>query len=157
MRNTLAIELVVSSKQQNVSAVSRVRRWRASRQGHPRAHRWSIIGFALLSALGLQTGCVELVHWGHISDRENSWAVNNVTISQHQADGTWKKIGTSDGKGRWEVFKENIKGGGRIKVEKDGYYTQVMPESEFLQKHVILMQGKGAENDGASMPSDWMN
>jgi len=130
------------------------------RKGRPRRYR--AIGRALViliitATVVFQAGCVELVHWGHISDRDNSWAVNAVTISQHQPDGTWQRIGTSDGKGRWEVFKENIKGGGNIKVDKEGYYTIVMPESEFLQSHVILMQAKGGEDFGDSAPSEWMN
>lgn len=121
--------------------------------------RWPRAATALLSIvmLALAGGCVELVHWGHISDRENSWGINNVTISQQQDDGSWRRIGTSDGKGRWEVFKENIKGGGRIKVEKDGYYPILMPEAEFLQKHVILMQSSGGDDSGDSMPNGWGN
>jgi len=100
--------------------------------------------------------CTEFVHWGHISDRENSWGINGVEIAQKQDDGSWKVIGSSDGHGRWEVFKDRIKGGGTIRVSKKGYYSVEMTEAEFLQKHVILMQESGGSDYGESVPAEWM-
>ncbi|MCB9852995.1 MAG: hypothetical protein H6819_07860 [Phycisphaerales bacterium] len=106
---------------------------------------------------GTQTACTEFVHWGHISDRENSWGINGVEIAQKQPSGKWEIIGGSDGKGRWEVFKNRIKGGGTIRVSKPGYYTIEMSEAEFLQKHVILMQSTGGEDSDESLPSEWLD
>lgn len=111
----------------------------------------------LLAVIPLsQTACVEFVHWGHISDRENTWGINAVTIEQKQADGSWRQIGETDGKGRWEVFKKDVKGGGTIRIRKGGYYTIEMPEAEFLQKHMILMQETGSGELGEGLPPDWM-
>lgn len=99
--------------------------------------------YAILLAAGLMSGCTELNHWGHVSDREQSYAVNNVEISQQQPDGQWKKLGVSDGKGRWDIMKHTISGGGKIRLRKPGYETLIMNESDFLQQHVILMQATG--------------
>jgi len=99
--------------------------------------------------MGLLGGCVEFVHWGHISDQEGTWGIGGVDIAQHQPDGSWKRIGGSDGKGRWEVFKYKVSGGGRIRLRKRGYLTRIFSEGEFLQQHMILMQAtqEGVEGD----------
>lgn len=117
--------------------------------------RVAIPGLLMLFA-GTQVACTEFVHWGHISDRENSWGINAVEIAQKQPEGNWKVIGSSDGKGRWEVYKNRIEGGGKIRVSKRGYYTIEMSEAEFLQKHVILMQATEGSDFGDSVPSEWM-
>ncbi|MFQ5411551.1 MAG: hypothetical protein ACE5EC_04615 [Phycisphaerae bacterium] len=92
------------------------------------------------AALALLGGCVEFVHWGHISDQDGTWGIGGVSISQQQPDGSWTHIGGTDGKGRWEVFKHKVSGGGRIRLRKRGYYTRLFSESEFLQRHMILMK-----------------
>ncbi len=113
---------------------------------------------AFLAVLGgTQLACVEFVHWGHISDRENSWGINDVEIAQKQASGGWKVLSRSDGKGRWEVYKNRIKGGGSVRISKRGYYTIEMSEAEFLQKHMVLMHATGDSEFGDSVPPDWTN
>ena len=124
--------------------------------GAIRFSRYSI-ALVLFAIGGMQLACTEFVHWGHISDRENSWGINAVEIAQKQASGGWKVIGSSDGHGRWEVYKNRIKGGGTIRVSKRGYYAVEMSEAEFLQKHVILLQSTGGSDFGESVPSDWMD
>ena len=79
--------------------------------------------------LGLVGGCQELVHMGQISDRESSWRVIGAMIEQQQADGSWKTLGETDGGGRWWIMKDQIRGGGRIRISKPGYYTRTMGES----------------------------
>jgi hypothetical protein len=122
----------------------------------PRFVRIAILAFVLAIG-GMQLACVEFVHWGHISDRENSWGINDVEIAQKQPSGSWKIIGRSDGKGRWEVYKNKIKGGGMVRISKRGYYAIEMSEAEFLQKHMILMQSTGDSEYGDSVPADWTN
>ena len=128
-----------------------------AKSSRPRIYRqgW-LFAFVLLAAALSSAGCVEFVHWGHISDREGTWGIGGVEISQKQADGTWKTIGKSDGKGKWEVFKNTVSGGGKIRLRKPGYYTITMPESEFMQQHLILMQATGEAGYGEqSDPIMW--
>jgi len=89
------------------------------------------------------SGCTEFSHFGHISDGESAQPVYGVLISQRQTDGAWKRIGQTDGTGRWNIFKSRISGGGDIRLSKPGYRTKRMLESEFLQEHLILMQATG--------------
>ena len=123
-----------------------------------RSAPWLRLVFVLLLAAipATQLACVEFVHWGHISDRENTWGINGVQIEQKQPDGSWRKIGETDGKGRWEVFKKDVHGGGTIRVSKRGYYTIEMTEAEFMQKNMILMQETGSGDVGEGLPPDWM-
>lgn len=112
--------------------------------------------FAIVLLMVLPVGCTEFVHWGHVSDRDNTWGVGNVEIAQQQAEGGWRVIGGSDGKGRYEVFKSRVGGGGKIRMRKTGYYDVVMEEAEFLQTHQVLMQS--GDNDGgldSSRPPGW--
>lgn len=78
--------------------------------------------------------------------------VNDVRIEQQQSDGVWKTIGHSDGKGAWNIFKAQIKGGGRVRLSKPGYATIVMDESDFLSQNVIMMAPTSQDNwgDGVS-------
>ena len=97
------------------------------------------------------SGCTEFSHFGQISDGESTRAVYGVVISQQQADGGWKRVGETDGTGRWNIFKSRISGGGDIRLSKPGYRTKTMLESTFLQEHNILMLSTG-ENSYGRMP-----
>jgi len=89
------------------------------------------------------SGCQELVHMGQISDQESSWSIGGATIEQQQPDGAWKRLGETDGNGRWWIMKKDLQSGGRIRVMKPGYYPRVLPESDFMQEHNILMIPSG--------------
>ncbi len=89
------------------------------------------------------------MHWGHIRDREGTFAVGGVEIAQQQAGGGWKLLGRTDGKGRWEIFKHQISGGGQIRISKTGYRTMFLSESEFQQLTQILLQ---ATDEGTFAP-----
>ncbi len=130
---------------QNTSALSLL--WPATARGG----MW-LSALVVAAILTLSGGCAEFVHWGHISDKEGTWGINDVAISQKQDDGSWKRIGGTDGKGRWEVFKQKIKGGGAVRLRKRGYYTITMSEAEFLQRHMILMSATGDDTFGDSEP-----
>lgn len=94
---------------------------------------------------------------GQISDREGGFAVNNVLIEQQQPGGQWKKLGNTDGNGRWWIIKDTVSGGGKIRLSKPGYHTQLMSESEFLQQMNIVMVptgGRGVEDEMHSMSQD---
>lgn len=93
----------------------------------------------LLGALVLLSGCGELVHMGQISDRESAFAVNGVEIEQQQPDGSWKELGTTDGRGRWWILKDQIKPGRPVRLKKRGYRTEVMSDSEFMQQNNMIM------------------
>ena len=111
----------------------------AGRSG--RSFSWWVI---LLAAMPwLSAGCTEFSHFGQISDRESTWAVYGVQIAQQQPDGHWKRIGQTDGTGRWNIFKSLITGGGNIRLSKPGYRTLIMSESDFLQQNLILMESTG--------------
>jgi hypothetical protein len=86
---------------------------------------------------------------GQISDREAAWAVANVQIDQHQPDGTWKSLGSTDGNGRWWIIKEKIKGGGKIRLSRGGYLPIYLGESEFLQQNNIIMYPEAGGGTGA--------
>lgn len=101
------------------------------------------------------TGCTEFSHFGQVSDRQGTFPVNDVVISQQQNDGSWKRIGNTDGKGKWNILKAQISGGGRVRMEKQGYHTLTMSESEFLQQNNILMQASDTSFHGESAESDW--
>lgn len=114
--------------------------------------RWAVLLAGMVLALHFfSLGCTEFSHFGQISDRESAQAIYGVDISQHQADGAWKRVGQTDGTGRWNIFKRRISGGGDIRLSKPGYRTRTMLESTFLQEHNILMQATG-ENSYDRMP-----
>lgn len=117
-----------------------------------RAGRWAVLlaGMALVLH-SFASGCTEFSHFGQISDWESTRAIYGVVISQHQPDGGWKRVGETDGTGRWNIFKRRISGGGDIRLSKPGYRTKTMLESTFLQEHNILMQATG-ENSYDRMP-----
>ncbi len=94
------------------------------------------------------SGCMEFSHFGQVSDREGAFSVNNVKIEQHGPEGGWRVIGYTDGKGKWNIFKINIKGGGRIRLSKPGYQTLILNESEFLQQDNIVMSPTGDSRFG---------
>ncbi|MBI5762430.1 MAG: hypothetical protein HZA51_02765 [Planctomycetes bacterium] len=99
-------------------------------------------GAMVVGAMGVPA-CQEYVHMGQISDREGAFSINNVRIEQQQTDGSWKNLGSTDGNGRWWIIKEKINGGGRIRLSKNGYYTIMMGESEFLQQYNIVLAPTG--------------
>ena len=94
---------------------------------------------AAVVALSALAGCMEFVHFGQISDREAAWSVGDVKIEQQLGDGSWKQLGRSDGRGRFSVLKNEIKGGGRVRLSKPGYHTITMSEGEFLMQNNLLM------------------
>ena len=103
-------------------------------------HRFSTGVFALLGlSLAISAGCQELVHMGQISDREGAFCIGGVKIEQFQADGSWAQLGVTDGNGRWWILKEKMRGGGKIRMSKPGYYPIVMSDSEFLQQVNLVM------------------
>jgi hypothetical protein len=103
------------------------------------------VGFTLTAWLA---GCTEFSHFGQISDRESAFSINDVKIEQQKPGGAWKTIGYTDGKGKWNIFKVNIGGGGKVRFSKPGYETLVMYESEFLQQNNILMRATGETQYG---------
>jgi len=80
---------------------------------------------------------------GQISDREASWAISGALIEQQKSDGTWREIGETDGGGRWWIMKDRIKGGGRIRITKPGYFPRTLAEAEFMQETNIMMIPSG--------------
>ena len=107
---------------------------------------------AIVSLVG-SSGCQELVHMGQISDREGAWAVKGVLIEQQQKNGSWKKIGNTDGNGRWWVVKDMM-GNGAIRLSKPGYYSVKMTEAEFLQQTNVLMSPSDGEAEPEPRSSD---
>lgn len=102
----------------------------------PQRQIFLIASMCMASACAV--GCSEFSHFGQVSDRETSSSVNNVLIEQKRS-GAWKRIGHTDGKGAWNIFKHEIHGGGQIRLSKPGYRPLVMEESEFLSQSVILL------------------
>ncbi len=89
------------------------------------------------------SGCVEFSHFGQVSDRESSSSIAGVSVEQQQSDGSWKHVGDSDGKGRFNIFRDKIKSGGNVRLSKTGYSTVIMAEQEFLQQTNVLMTPTG--------------
>lgn len=85
------------------------------------------------------SGCSEFSHFGEVSDRLGAGGVAYAMIEQQQPGGAWKRIGRTDGKGAWNIFKHDIRGGGRIRIRKEGYRSVVLTEQDFLQQNLILM------------------
>jgi hypothetical protein len=104
----------------------------------------------MLVAASVLTGCTEFVHMGQISDGEMAHSVEGVRIEQQQSDGQWRHLGDTDGAGKWWIMKDKIKGGGRVRLSKSGYYTQTLSENEFLQgaNFVIVPAERGGEEGG---------
>ncbi len=94
-------------------------------------------------------GCQEFVHMGQVSDGVSSWSVGDAKIEQKQDDGTWKALGSTDGNGRWWILKEDIRGGGPIRISKPGYRTKMLSEADFLNNPNILMIPDESEGGGA--------
>jgi len=102
---------------------------------------------ALLAVLGLfATGCSELVLEGIISDRETARPLPFVEISQRHS-GSWKSLGETDGRGRYWIIKETVKGGGRIRFTKESYHPAEVTEGEFLtgQSFILVPSNTPAE------------
>lgn len=96
------------------------------------------LGLAILPWI-LLPGCAELVHEGQVSDREMATTVNDVRIEQQLAEGGWKLLGHTDGRGRWWILKDKISGAGKIRLSKPGYHPVILSESEFLQSTNLLI------------------
>ncbi len=102
------------------------------------------------------SGCQEFVYMGQLSDRESSQSINNAKCEQRQSDGEWKVLGTTDGKGRWWILKENIQGGGQIRITKPGYYPRSMSESEFLSDpNLLMIPSSSKDSFGGSSNTMW--
>lgn len=114
--------------------------------------RWIIRGAACAVFAVLIGGCAEFAHMGRMNDREYATAVAGVQIEQQQEDGTWKKLGETDGSGKWFILKSQYKGGGRIRLSKKGYGTQVMTDNEFIQASNMLMAPNNADQSDTNSP-----
>ena len=117
-----------------------------------RAIQRAALALACLLAVLLQFNCSEFTHMGRISDREYASPVAGVKIEQQNEDGTWRKIGETDGAGKWWIMKNEYKGGGRVRLSKVGYGTQVMSDNEFLQASSLLMVPESADESNTNAP-----
>ena len=97
-------------------------------------------------------GCAEFAHMGRMADREYSSAVAGVQIDQQQEDGSWKNLGETDGSGKWFILKSQYKGGGRIRLSKKGYGTQIMTDNEFMQSSSMLMAPDNSDQSETNSP-----
>ncbi len=96
-------------------------------------------GVLVLALAFLPAGCQEFVHMGQISDGESAFSIRDARIDQQQADGSWKRLGETDGNGEWWILKDKIRSGGKVRITKPGYYPLVMRDGEFLQQINLLM------------------
>ena len=78
-----------------------------------------------------------------------------MKIEQQAPDGNWRTLGHTDGNGKWWILKDKIKGGGRIRLSKTGYYTLVLGENEFLQGSSFLMVPSSGEEEGSGVNQPW--
>lgn len=90
---------------------------------------------------------------GQISDGVSSWAIGDVKIEQKQEEGNWKKLGKTDGDGRWWILKKDIHGGGPIRISKPGYRTKTISEADFMNDPNILMVPDEGEGGSAGWRS----
>jgi len=95
----------------------------------------------------LASGCSEFVLEGIISDRETARPLPFVEITQRNK-GSWKDLGQTDGRGRYWIMKENVKGGGRVRFSKEGYHPAEVTEGEFLtgQSFLLVPSNEPTEN-----------
>ncbi len=94
---------------------------------------------ALVAIVALfATGCSELVLEGIISDREYARPLPYVQISQRHS-GSWKTLGETDGRGRYWIMKDTVKGGGRVRFSKEGYHPAEVTEGEFLTGQSFIL------------------
>lgn len=98
------------------------------------------------------SGCSEFTHMGRMNDREYSTPVAGVLIEQQQEDGSWKKLGETDGSGKWFIMKSQYQGGGRIRLSKKGYGTQIMTDNEFMQSATMLMTPNEIDQSDTNSP-----
>src|SRR5262245_36172772 len=103
-------------------------------------------------AIWLATGCNEFVHMGRINDREYASAVGGVKIEQQQDDGSWRRLGETDGSGKWWIMRSDYKGGGRIRLSKQGYGTQIMSDNEFMQASSLMMVPTRSDESDTNAP-----
>lgn len=103
----------------------------------------------------LPAGCQELVHMGQISDGESAFSIRDARIEQQQEDRSWKRLGETDGNGKWWIFKDKIRSGGRIRITKPGYYPLTMRDGEFLQQANLLMIPSERSDYGSDGRSPW--
>jgi len=89
---------------------------------------------------------------GRMSDREYSSPVTGVKIEQQQEDGSWKNLGETDGTGKWFILRSQYKGGGRIRLSKKGYGTQIMSDNEFMQASSMLMEPTSVDESDSNSP-----
>lgn len=120
-----------------------------------RRTRGCVTVLVTLAGVVLLSGCQELVHMGQISDREAAFAVGNARIDQQQRDGTWKSLGATDGNGKWWIMKEKVKGGGRVRITKPGYFPVYMTDSQFLQEVNIMMIPSGGAGATDAVGEPW--
>jgi hypothetical protein len=102
-------------------------------------------------------GCQELVHMGQISDRESTGSICGAAIEQQQPDGTWKRLGETDGNGKWWILKDKVKGGGKIRISKPGYYPVLLHENEFMQESNILLVPNVGGDSGFDPGGAWQS
>lgn len=111
---------------------------------------------SLFACLPLSGGCSELTAEGHISDRETSAPVPDVEILQSKSGSEWRRLGRTDGRGAYWILKSEIKGGGRIRFKKPGYYPLDLVDSEFLgsRSHLITPTGRAPDAKDDVEPAD---
>ncbi len=127
------------------NVLNRGRQARRSDPTHPPRARRRHLTPVFAVTIGC-VGCSELVHEGIVSDRETSRPIPGVRIDQNRARG-WKDLGETDGKGRYWILKSEIRGGGRIRLSKAGYYATTLSEAEFLGGQSFLMIPGESESD----------
>ena len=124
----------------------------SERSGLSALRRWNVrVALCALFAV-LLGGCAEFAHMGRMADREYSSAVAGVQIDQQQEDGSWKNLGETDGSGKWFILKSQYKGGGRIRLSKKGYGTQIMSDNEFMQASSLLMAPTSTDESDTNSP-----
>lgn len=102
------------------------------------------------AGLAFTTGCTEFSHFGNVTDLYGN-PIHGVEIHQQQAEGEWKLVAHSDGKGKMNIFKSNFSGGGVVRLRKRGYRTITMTESKFFKTAMVIMPATGESEFGAEM------
>ncbi len=99
------------------------------------------------AGLTLTSGCTEFNHFAHVNDLYGN-AIHSVEIHQQQAEGEWKLVAHTDGKGKMNILKSKFSGGGPVRIRKRGYRTIIMSESRFFKTTMVIMPETGDREYG---------